>query len=100
MEEADAIIFVTDVEEGLSPVDRDLADMLRRSQKPVLVAVNKADNEKREQSAPEFYELGLGEVFAIAAHQGRGVGDMLDALVDALPPSVEEEETGEQRIRL
>src|SRR5438105_9721951 len=59
MEEADAIIFVTDVTEGLSPVDRDLADMLRRSNKPVLTAVNKSDNEKREQNAPEFYELGL-----------------------------------------
>src|SRR5438445_342725 len=100
IEEADAIVFVTDVAEGLSPIDRDLADMLRRSNKPVLIAVNKADNEKREQSAPEFYELGLGEVFPIAAHQGRGVADLLDALVEALPPSADDEETDEDRIRL
>jgi len=100
MEEADAIIFVTDVVEGLSPVDRDLADMLRRSKKPVLVVVNKADNEKREQAAPEFYDLGLGDVFAIAAHQGRGVGDMLDALVEALPPSEGDAEEDPDRIRL
>jgi len=99
MEEADAILFVTDVEEGLSPIDRDLADMLRRSGKPVVVAVNKADNQKREQNAPEFFELGLGEVFPIAAHQGRGVGDLLDGLVDLLPPAEKEEEE-EDRIRL
>src|SRR5438093_870830 len=85
MEEADAILFVTDVAEGLSPVDHDLADLLRRSRKPVIVAVNKADNPKREQSAPEFYELGFEHVYPIAAHQGRGVGDLLDALADALP---------------
>jgi GTP-binding protein len=100
MEEADAILFVTDVTEGLSPIDRDLADLLRRSHKPVLVAVNKADNEKREMGAPEFYELGLGEVFPIAAHQGRGVADLLDALVEALPPPAPEEEPEEDRIRL
>src|SRR4051794_9485194 len=100
LEEADVILFVTDAVEGLSPVDRDLANMLRRSKKPVIVAVNKADNEKRELNAPEFYELGLGDVFPIAAHQGRGVGDMLDALADALPPAVEEEEVDQDRIRL
>jgi GTP-binding protein len=100
IEEADVILFVTDVNEGLSPIDRELADMLRRSGKPVLVVVNKADNEKRELSAPEFYELGLGEVFAVAAHQGRGVGDLLDTLVEALPAAVGAEETDEERIRL
>jgi GTPase len=100
MEEADAILFVTDVAEGLSPVDQELANLLRRSRKPVIVAVNKADNPKREQSAPEFYELGFEQVFPIAAHQGRGVGDMLDALVGALPPAEPDEEIEEDRIRL
>jgi GTPase len=100
MEEADAILFVTDVSEGLSPVDRDLADLLRRSHKPVIVAVNKADNPKREQEAPEFYQLGFEHVFAIAAHQGRGVGDLLDGLFEALPPAEPTEEPDEDQIRL
>src|SRR5437016_1495145 len=100
LEEADVILFVTDVTEGLSPIDRDVADLLRRSHKPVLVAVNKADNEKREQSAAEFYELGLGELFPIAALQGRGVADLLDALVDVLPPPAPEAEPEADRIRL
>ncbi len=100
MEEADAILFVTDVTEGLSPVDRDLANMLRRSHKPVVVAVNKTDNQRRELDTPEFYELGFEEVFPIAAHQGRGVGDMLDALVDAMPPIEPVEEPSEDQIRL
>jgi GTPase len=100
MEEADAILFVTDVSEGLSPVDRELANLLRRSHKPVVVAVNKADNPKREQEAPEFYELGFNEVHAIAAHQGRGVGDLLDALFDSLPPMELATEEDEDQIRV
>src|SRR5262245_44014658 len=61
IEEADAILFVVDAIEGLSPIDMDLAEMLRRTPKPVLVCANKADNTRREQETPEFYQLGLGE---------------------------------------
>jgi GTP-binding protein len=100
VEEADAILFVTDVTEGLTPIDRDLADMFRRATKPVIVVVNKADNPKREQEAPEFYELGFDQVFPVAAHQGRGVGDLLDVLIDALTFTEEEEEVDEEQIRL
>jgi GTP-binding protein len=100
IEEADAILFVTDVTEGLSPIDQELADLLRSSRKPVVVAVNKADNDRREQDAPEFYQLGFETVYSIAALQGRGVGDMLDSLVEALPPAAAEEATDEEQIRL
>jgi GTPase len=100
VEEADAILFVTDVTEGLTPIDRDLANLFRRATKPVIVVVNKADNPKREQEAPEFYELGFDHVFPVAAHQGRGVGDLLDVLIEALPFTDEEEAVDEEQIRL
>jgi GTP-binding protein len=99
IEEADAILFVVDAIEGLSPIDMDLAEMLRRTPKPVLICANKADNARREQETPEFYQLGLGDVHAVAAHHGRGVADMLDALVALLPPETEEEEESD-RIRV
>jgi GTP-binding protein len=99
IEEADVILFLGDAIEGLSPIDMDLAEMLRRTPKPVLVLANKADNTRREQETPEFYQLGLGEVYPVAAHHGRGVADMLDALVALLPPETEEEEETD-RIRV
>jgi GTPase len=99
IEEADVILFVVDSIEGLSPIDMELAEMLRRADKPVLVLANKADNERRELDTPEFYQLGLGDVFPVAAHHGRGVGDMLDELVALLPPEEPEEEDSD-RIRV
>jgi GTP-binding protein len=89
--EADVIIMLVDVLDGLTPADEDVADVLRRSDKPVLVAANKADNEKRSQGAYEFYILGLGEVFPISALHGTAIGELLDEVVSALPV-VEEEE--------
>jgi GTP-binding protein len=89
--EADVIVFLVDAETGPTPADADAAELLRRTTKPVLVAANKADNERREQDAAEFYSFGWEETFAISASHGRGVADLLDAVVWALPPETEAE---------
>ena len=91
MSEADVIVFLVDAETGPMPADADAADLLRRTTKPVLVAANKADNEKRELSAAEFYSFGWEDTFAISANHGRGVADLLDAVVWALPPESDAE---------
>ena len=93
IEEADAIIFMVDVETGMTPMDEDVANLLRKSQKPVLLAVNKVDNSKRLENAVEFYSLGLGEYYPIASTSGSGTGELLDALVEALPEKPQVEET-------
>jgi len=92
IEEADAIIFMVDVESGVTGMDEDVAKLLRKVQKPVFLVVNKVDNPKREQDAVEFYSLGLGDYFTIASINGSGTGDLLDALVKALPEGEEVEE--------
>ncbi|MBC7655421.1 MAG: ribosome biogenesis GTPase Der [Oligoflexus sp.] len=94
IDEADAIIFVVDVEEGITPMDAEVAKLLRKVTKPILLAVNKVDNAMREKDAIEFYNLGLGEYFTIASISGSGTGDLLDKLVEVLPelPEVSEEE--------
>jgi GTP-binding protein len=79
--EAEAIILLVDVKEGVTASDLEIAALLRRSGKPVLLAVNKADNESRRQEAVEFYELGLGDPIPISALHGTGTGDLLDALL-------------------
>jgi GTP-binding protein len=91
IQEADLILFLTDAVSGLTGADMQVADLLRRSEKPVLVVVNKVDNEQREQDAYEFYELGMGEIYTVSAIHGSGVGDLLDVVVDILPPSEEPE---------
>jgi GTP-binding protein len=90
--EADLILFVVDAAAGLTGADREVADLLRRAEKPVLLIANKADNERRDQEALEFYELGLGEVFPISALHSRRVADLLDLMVDKLPPEEPEPE--------
>jgi GTP-binding protein len=85
IEEADLILFVGDAGEGVTPVDLELAELLRRSGKTVLVVVNKVDNDKRELAASAFHELGLGDVHAISAAHGRNIGDFCDALLERLP---------------
>jgi GTP-binding protein len=85
IDEADAIIFVVDVEEGITPMDAEVAKLLRKVTKPILLAVNKVDNAMREKDAIEFYNLGLGEYFTIASISGSGTGDLLDKLVEVLP---------------
>jgi len=85
IDEADAIIFVVDVEEGITPMDEEVAKLLRKVTKPILLAVNKVDNSMREKDAIEFYNLGLGEYYTIASISGSGTGDLLDKLVEVLP---------------
>jgi GTP-binding protein len=95
IDEADAIIFMVDVETGVTGMDEDVAKLLRKVDKPVFLAVNKVDNGKRAEDAVEFYSLGLGEYYTIASINGSGTGDLLDALVKALPEKEEEEEKDE-----
>ncbi len=97
--EADVILFVVDAAAGLTPADQEAADLLRSATSPLLVAVNKADNEKRELEGAEFYALGWDETYQISASHGRGVADLLDAIVWALPPESEEEIARKQRER-
>lgn len=95
IDEADAIIFVVDVEEGITPMDEEVAKLLRKVTKPVLLAVNKVDNSMREKDAVEFYNLGLGEYFTIAGMNGSGTGELLDELVKVLPELPEADENAE-----
>jgi GTP-binding protein len=94
IDEADAILFVVDVEEGITPMDDEVAKLLRKVEKPVLLVINKVDNAMRAADAVEFYSLGLGEYFTISGMNGSGTGELLDKLVEVLPelPEVEEEE--------
>jgi GTPase len=95
--EADVIVFVVEAITGLTPADQEAADILRRTKAPVLVAVNKSDNEKRELEAAEFYALGWEQTYPIAAIHGRGVADLLDEIVAALPRESEAELARKQR---
>jgi GTP-binding protein len=92
IEEADAIIFMVDVETGITGMDEDVANLLRRAKKPVFLAVNKVDNPKRAEEAVEFYALGLGEYYNLSSINGSGTGELLDALVEVLPESEEIED--------
>ena len=83
--EADVIIFLVDVRDGVMPLDLEIADMLRLVSKPILLVANKADNARLESEAVEFYELGLGEPLAISAHHGRGTAELLDRIIAWLP---------------
>ena len=84
VEEAAVLILVLDVKEGITPVDEAVAQVLRRTGKPVLLAANKVDSATREPSMGEVFRLGFAQVFAVSATHGRGVGDLLDATVAAL----------------
>jgi GTP-binding protein len=86
IEEADILVFLTDVKEGLMPADQTIAQILRKSNKPLVLAVNKVDNQKLEAEAAEFYRLGLGDPFLISGYHGRGVADLLDKVTGMLPP--------------
>ena len=91
MAEADAIIFMLDGRDGLTPPDHELADILRRYRKPVLFAVNKVDGPRHEDKTAEFYALGAEKLFGISAEHSYGVGDLLDALIEVVPGAPEEE---------
>jgi GTPase len=93
IQDADVIVQVVDGQTGITAADREVADILRRSRKPVLVAANKLESTRLHDTIYEFYELGVGEVFAVSAVHGTGSGDLLDAIVAGLPsPAAEEEE--------
>jgi GTP-binding protein len=97
METADVIIFMTDAKQGLTDADHEVADMLRKSKKPVVLAVNKIDNfKKQEMDVYEFYNLGLGEPYPISSEGKSGFGDLLDAVISYFPDkdaSEEEDDT-------
>ncbi len=95
IDEADVIMFVVDVESGITDLDDAVANILRRSKKEVVLVVNKVDNNQRILDAQEFYGLGLGEIFCISSMTGSGTGDMLDVLVDKLPKTSDAEEEHE-----
>ncbi|MFU8773201.1 MAG: ribosome biogenesis GTPase Der, partial [Anaerolineales bacterium] len=99
IQDADVVIFVTSAEEGVTPADHEVANILRRNQydregqpwPPILLAVNKADNESRIDQSYQFFELGMGEPYPISALHGMGIGDLLDEVVAAIDQVVEEQ---------
>ncbi len=93
IETADVIVFLVDGREGMTSADMDVAEMLRRSSKPVVLAVNKIDAPKFEDAMYEFYSLGLGDPYTISSSQGLGLGDLLDAVVKDFPKDLEDEDT-------
>ncbi len=96
--EADIIIFLVDVMDGITGMDKDVADILRKSSKKIILTANKVDNGKRLAYATEFYNLALGEIFTISAINGSGTGELLDEVVTHLPDKTEELETETPRI--
>ena len=98
IEEADVIVFMVDAQAGVTAADEEVADLLRRTQKPVILTANKSDNAKLRQDVVEFYTLGIGEPITISSTQGTGTGDLLDLIVDALPPEQEGPEGEEEEV--
>ena len=95
VEEADVVLFLVDVQNGVTDLDQQVATILRRAKTPVILVTNKTDNYDLQYSAAEFYSLGLGDPFCISALTGSGTGDLLDMVIDKLPaptPDQEEEE--------
>lgn len=100
IQEADVVVMLVDAREGITAGDLEVADVLRRSTKPVIIAANKADNPERRLAAVEFYELGLGEPYPVSALHGLGVGDLLDVIVHQMPATEEVEEEDVLRIAI
>lgn len=90
VDEADLILFLVDAKDGITPLDEDVAQMLRACEKPVFLVVNKVDNGKMEQQSSEFYALGMGDFFTVSAVNGSGTGDLLDAVVKDMKPETDE----------
>lgn len=99
IEEADVILFVVDVETGITDLDQHVADLLRQTEKKVIVVVNKVDNGQRQMDAYEFYNLGLGDYFCISSINGSGTGDLLDEAVKDMTIA-EEEDRGLPKITI
>lgn len=93
IEETDVILFMVDLTTGITDIDLSIAEKLRRTERPVLLVVNKTDNEMRESEAYQFYNLGLGEPYSVSATLGRGIGDMLDQLISFFEETPEEKAT-------
>jgi GTP-binding protein len=89
IDESDIIVFVVDVEEGITPMDTEVANILRKVEKPIFMAVNKVDNAMRVADAVEFYNLGLGDYYNISSINGSGTGELLDAIAEELFDDVE-----------
>ncbi len=100
LEEADVIIFLMDGQESLNPTDIDIANYLRKITKPVFYVVNKVDGERLEEQVPDFYRLGVSEIYSISAQHGRGVSDLIDEVLKSLPPSPGDEGENEETIRV
>src|SRR3954452_16283913 len=101
IEEADVVLFMVDAKSGMTGSDEEIAEVLRKSHKPVIVAANKAESEERRLNSVEFYQLGLGDPMPISAHHAVNTGDLLDEIVASFPPAEEEaEDTETVRIAL
>ncbi len=100
IEEATKVIFLVDARDGVNPFDRQIAEMVRNSGKPYFLVVNKVDTDKQEALVSEFYELGLGDPYSLAASVGRKIGDFLDLITDDFPVDVEEEEDKRLKIAI
>lgn len=100
IDEADVIVMLVDAKNGLTAGDAEIADLLRRADKPTILVANKADSMERRDAAVEFYEIGLGEPLPVSAYHGNGTGDLLDRIVESLPEVDEEEETEGTRIAI
>jgi GTP-binding protein len=101
IEESAVLLFVVDCTTGLTDLDKDFANVLRRSKKPVILVANKADTHEKALGAAEFYELGLGEPFPIAAESGSGTGDMLDVMISHFKDEgIENPEAGVPRVAI
>jgi GTPase len=97
VDDATVLVLVLDAVEGVTAVDRDVADLLRRTGKPVLVAVNKVDSSLRDFALADGYGLGFSQVFGVSASHGRGVGELLDAVAAAMPPGAPGEGVAEEQ---
>ena len=95
IEEADVVLFVVDVQNGVTDLDEQVASILRRSKTPVILVSNKTDNYDLQYNSAEFYSLGLGDPICVSALTGSGTGDLLDMVIDKLPAPTPDEETEE-----
>src|SRR5882762_10013318 len=101
LEECSAVIFMLDCQQGLTGYDKEFANIIRKSKKPVFVAANKADTPKKTAEANEFYELGMGEVYPVSAENGSGTGELLDELIKVFPSEgVEDPNAGIPKIAI
>ena len=94
---ADVIVFLTDIRQGITAADREIAIMLKKSGKPIVLVCNKADNfEKDRQEVYEFYNLGMGEPYPISSTNAIGIGDVLDKIYESFPIKTEDEEENDK----